>query len=729
MAKLISTLGKPITFAASYRDFFIDMRIYALGLFMFCVVGHVQAQIGLPFEHVEIAIDTNRYNLRDHGVMFRGERHLAFQYTQDEQVAEIALYPTDARFFETHKLRIVPSADFDVLDSLTYIEPGYFRFRLRFKSISKSDFHRLNFEISGRTGNENKSVALLPYFDTKATIERGEEDLYIGEEKRFEIATNNLANLILDESWQRTDHFEYRLFERNGVGYLALIPLSLGAKELNITLTTRRPFVNREGRVVYSLPENNMGFLVKGSRLAFLRTDQKRVIMSRENREGSEIQIDNNRLLEMRKTYRIEDQEEPGGPLIAELYTVRALSNDKVLCMIRPYLLHRTTEGYLYIKDGDNPRFITNVNISPEAVVEKVSILREGADWTTDRNIRPGETIDVRIEGQGLEQARFYFEDLQVIQSDSITSTDRSVTHRLRVPVTLNKKIIEIYNHDQKTGFTLGVREYERPRPLDFVTINYGEGNFVANTLNQTILYDHTVRDIVLGFDYNAIDDPDFFFGKQILEIDIRITGTRGELIEMQKIEQLEICPGPASPRAAFYQGKTCNREDIRINEYITRKTQSLDEWSRIELVIRHKKDRYGGAGYTQRVVIVLRKLVTFDVDVSFPAGLVIKRVGVDGFPGLSGISLAMLAQFSFYDKERIRRLKPYKVGAGFLAQNAFNFNPENTQRDLGIVVLGSVYPTRLDGKLTFPLFAGFGYFINEERFFYLIGPGIRISF
>jgi len=124
-----------------------------------------------------------------------------------------------------------------------------------------------------------------------------------------------------------------------------------------------------------------------------------------------------------------------------------------------------------------------------------------------------------------------------------------------------------------------------------------------------------------------------------------------------------------------------------------------------------------------------LRKLMTFDVDVSFPAGLVIKRVGVDGFPGLSGISLAMLAQFSFYDKERIRRLKPYKVGAGFLAQNAFNFNPENTQRDLGIVVLGSVYPTRLDGKLTFPLFAGFGYFINEERFFYLIGPGIRISF
>jgi len=93
----------------------------------------------------------------------------------------------------------------------------------------------------------------------------------------------------------------------------------------------------------------------------------------------------------------------------------------------------------------------------------------------------------------------------------------------------------------------------------------------------------------------------------------------------------------------------------------------------------------------------------------------------------LNGISMGVLAQFKFYRKDRIARLRPYRFGIGTLAFNVFNFSEDNTNRDLAVVALGSVYPTRKNAKLTLPLYAGFGYMIQENRFFFVLGPGLRI--
>jgi hypothetical protein len=79
-----------------------------------------------------------------------------------------------------------------------------------------------------------------------------------------------------------------------------------------------------------------------------------------------------------------------------------------------------------------------------------------------------------------------------------------------------------------------------------------------------------------------------------------------------------------------------------------------------------------------------------------------------------------MFAQFSFYQKGEIQRLRPYKIGAGFLAKNAFNFNPD-AERDRGIVIIGSVYPSGKERKFSFPLYSGIGCFLNEDKFFYLL--------
>jgi hypothetical protein len=679
-------------------------------------------------QDIQINVDTLSFSYKKDVINFRNTPHLAFQYFEEEQTIEVVLKPNNKYFFEGKKINIIKSADFDVLDSISWIEEDFYKARIRFKSISKSDFLNIIFTVSDLEKSNNYEVKLFPFTETKATFYTGNDDLYIGEEKRFEVITNNNNNLVLDGIWYKVDNFEYRLFENEGRAFISIIPNKLGENQFKINFQTKKPFLNSQKKVSYQLENQVFNFNVKSSRLSFIKIDNKEVIVSSDNREGFEIQLDNHRYLQINKTYRIEDREEKGGPLIAELYTLRRLSNDKILCVFRPYLLHQSTDGYLFIKDCDIPMFVTNINILPEAKIDKISILRSGSNWSNDRILYPGETVEIKINGEGLNQAKFVFEDLQDLTSDTIIRNDKSVTYKLRVPININKTKVEVYNNNKQMGVSFQIKEFQKAKPLDFVKINYGEGTTTVTQINQTILYSHVVKDVVLSFDYNKIDTYTDLFGKQFLEVDIRITGNRDELVEMQKIDLVEVCPGDNSPRSAFYQNGNCNRQEISLNALLSRKTHSLDEWSKIEITVRHKRDKYDKEGYSQRIVLVLQKLVTFDIDVSFPAGLIIKKVGVDGFPGLGGISLAMLAQFSFYDNEKIRVLKPYKIGAGFLAQNALNFNPDVQDRDLAFVVIGSLYPIRKERKLSFPLFGGFGYFINQSKLFYLIGPGIRIS-
>ena len=108
---------------------------------------------------------------------------------------------------------------------------------------------------------------------------------------------------------------------------------------------------------------------------------------------------------------------------------------------------------------------------------------------------------------------------------------------------------------------------------------------------------------------------------------------------------------------------------------------------------------------------------------------MLIQRIGSSNFGNFGGVSLAILGQFSFYKPNEVEKLRPYKVGAGIIALNAFNFSSNNTTRELGIVTIGSLYPIQTKSKLKFPLFLGFGYFLQEEKWFYLVGPGIQLSF
>lgn len=678
------------------------------------------------FEEVKIFSDTHVHSLQQHGIMVAGRKHLPFVYVSESQEIELHLYAKEKML---EHIRFLPQAGVEVLDSLLVIQGTHLRLLLRLHQISLRDLWSLTFVYMEDSVARNYQLPLFPYAKTKAFFYPNQDDLFIGEEKRFELLSNQIQSIRFDGEWITKNGYEYRLLFEEGRGYIDLIAHQTGMLKTDIEVPLRKPIYDQESSVLmHSISLEQHQLSVKGSRLSFLRFDQREVIRVENSREGFELQIDNHRGLQINKTYRIEDREEGGGVLIAELYTLRRLSNDKVLCVFRPYFYHKVTDGYMFIKDGDQPLFLTNINVLSEAKINKISILRNGGIWSDNLQVKPGEIVDIRIEGDALETARFFVEDLEDLSSDTLIRNEKVANYRLRVPLNIRKKQLSVFNFNKNTGFVLSVVEHQIPKQLDFVYVDYGDGERAVTSIHQPVFYNHTIRDIVLSFDEFAIDDLSHLYGKQFLEVAIRFLGPNDELIEMHTVDFLEICPGDNSPRFPFYATSSCRKSSFSVNALFSKKTHALEDWSKIEMQIQHKKTQYAQEGYSHKMIFVLQKRFTFDVDLSFPAGLLIQRVGDRNLPVLGGVSLAMIAQFSFYDKDKMRRLKPFKLGAGFLAQNAFNFNPE-ADRDLGIVAIASVFTTRKDRKLSFPMYAGFGYFIYEDRFFYLVGPGIRLSF
>lgn len=711
---------------------FLFLLLVALAGLNRGVWAQTQLSNGL-FREVVLKRDTATYTSTRNLVPFNGDDHLAFQYDSETEVCEVTLFPTFAP--QNHSVFLNRSADFELMDSLVNVNNEYYRFKVRFRNLTGSGFLNFTLAVKDAEGQSQTAIVrLLPYTKTTVKLFQEDNELFVGEEKIFELTTNNFRNVKRNLDWVKGDGIDYRLSEQNGILRLHVLPTALGNRTLHLKLQTNKPSLTASQKLTYDLPVIERTFTVKGSRLRFLALDKKEVVYDETARtKGVEVLVENTWSLQLQKTYRLEDQEQPGGVLIGELFTRNAVANGKVLCWLRVFNYHRISEGYLYLKDGDQARFITNVAIIPKTAIKQVAIMHEGGDWTNNLTVFPGETINLRIEGEGLHKARFRFDDLIDITADSSLRTEDVATYRLQVPLTISRKKINIYNRATPTNISLAVKEFQRPRNFDFVYINYGDKpKRVSGLMDGPIFYEHVIKDIVLTFTPNTIENEKKLYGRQHLEIEVRLTNARNELIDQRLISNVVICPGDNSPRAAFTNDKECTVGEISLNNILGRKTYDLNEWSRIEITIRHAKEKYGSEGLSKKIDILLRRRVKFDTEVSFPAGLLVKHQNQEGYGSFGGISMAMIAQFSFYHPEKINRYRPYKIGAGFLALNAFNFsNSPDVKRDLGLVVIGSLYPTTRDTKLSFPLYVGGGYFISkkEDPWFYFLGPGIQVRF
>ncbi|HLO59856.1 MAG TPA: hypothetical protein VK179_14005 [Bacteroidales bacterium] len=706
------------------------MKIRSLLILTLFIPSLINAQTESPsiFSTIEIRTDSGVYNSNKNSLMSGGEKLLYFFYREENEIAEITLTPKEPMT----QLHLIPSGDYEIIDSLLLFNNAWHS-KVRFKNLTQSRFLKLQVSYSTAETSGYQAIGLFPCTKTTVSIKPASDDLFLGEEKVFEIITNNAANLRFASEWTSGLPMDYRLENLNNQLILHVMPNQTGLQRLKLNLHTDKPDMDLNTNTPLSqLPPLECTFSVKTSRLQYLNTDKKDVTMDEKARtQGVEIQLDNSRNLQINKTYRVENQEEPGGVLIAEIFTRNYLTDNRVLCYLKTYNYHRSTEGYLYIKEGDEARFISNFNITPATAITAISVMRDGGEWSRDLSVYPGETVSVKIEGTALYKARFHFEDLVDITSDTLIQNEQQVIMRLRVPLDINKKRVGLYSNSANTGQALTIREYENPRPFDYIMLNYGDINRVVSGVRGPILFDKTIRDIVISFNENRIDVDDKLYGRQYVSVDLRVTGPANELIDMKTLPAMTVCPGENSPRYNYYDKRNCNQGDISLNKFLSRTTSDLDDWSKIHLTFRNTPGKYGEVQQEKEIDIILKKKMKFDIDVSFPAGLLTvshdpENPGKTTFNNLYGISMAMVAQFAFYHPEKIAKLRPYRFGAGFLALDAFNFQSE--RQDLAIVALASLYPTSRGKKLAFPLYLGGGYQFKANTWMLLIGPGISVK-
>ncbi|HRH33874.1 MAG TPA: hypothetical protein PKY12_02400 [Catalimonadaceae bacterium] len=627
------------------------------------------------------------------------------------------------------ELALATSGDFQIIDTLYSISDLEYRLKIRCLNLSQTDVISLNFKRIDANGVEKLvPVYLYPFAIPRLQWNAPDEELNIGEEKVFELTGSNLGQIEATNLWESAPGYDYRLRYSEDQLLLYLLPRQTGTLDVKIQVKSRKAMKQGEGKYLYDLPPLLHRFSVKSGRLAFITLDKTDIVAEEGIGKPIEIQIDKARFLPVKKTYRIENQQEPGGTLLGEIFTRSLLGNDRMLCWLRPYGYHRISEGYLYIKDGDEPKFITNFNLIEKASITKVSVLHDGSDWSENLNFYPGERVDIRIEGNGLLRSVLNLEGIEDFVRDSTVATDQVMVFKTRIPTDFNKRKIRLLLNKKVSGVEFLIREFQLPRELDFVQIDFGSGYRPITDFNKPILYSKTIQNVVVRFLPDRIEGKSRFYGKQYLWLDINLYNNRKELIEYKKLDQIVVCPSDNSPRASFYDSRDCNQAEVSLNNLMTRKTQDLPDWSRIEIFVKTNSSRYNSVGFSQRLEIIQQRKSSFDIDVSFPAGLIIKKVGETGLGNLSGISTAIVGQWGFYRPDRIERFYPFKIGAGFIALNAFNFS-ENSNRDVGLVALGSVFPTKMSARFSFPLYLGFGYLLKDAKWFYILGPGIQVRF
>lgn len=702
------------------------IAVFAFFISFLAVCQENFSQVG--FIDLRLYLDTATYSWEQDRIQYGVKEVLPFEYQEESEVAEVYLYfDMDSSI---DKIELLSSTDFELLDSVLMID-DHARFKVKFRELTNSDFLKFTFKVYHEDQTmEWVDIPLFPYTQTYVNYYPADDQLFVGEEKVTEITTNRPDNIVVDSRWTTGLPINYRFTKRGQRILLHLDPNKLGNQSIEVPIKLKKPYLEND-IISYDIKPINHEYKIRSGRLAFLQMDRQEITPSEDKKEAIEIQIENHRFLRIGKTYRIENQEEAGGALIGEIFTKSLLNNDKVLCLFRPYAFHRKADGYLYIKDGDAAKFVTNVDLTPKTRITSIFVQREGKDWEKTSTVHPGESLNIKIEGVSLHKAHFGFRGVENVNLDSLVANEKSSFFSVKIPYDIRTNKIAIFDQGEDTGKFLKVEEYQRPRRFDFITLDMGNEEHQVDEVEKPIYYEHNLTDLVISFDRKKIDENRDLYGKQYLNIKVKISNKQGNLIELYQFDEIVICPNQSSVRSAHYNDPSCLANAINLNNYISRKTYNLDEWSRIELEVSHIREKYKERPQKKKIQIYLKRKYNFDIDVSFPGGLLILEAGKNKeFTNFSGVSFAMLGQFSFYQEGKIAKYRPYKVGAGFIAINAFNLSENVSNRDVGLVVIGSVYPSAgSNRKLTFPLYVGFGYLMKKEKLFSLIGPGIRVRF
>jgi hypothetical protein len=216
------------------------MRIAKLILLIYLTTNLLFNSIGQEsfFNKIELRTDTSSFSSLNSTVEINGEERIYFYYSSDKQVVEVRLYPKSNEYNYT----LNSSRDFELVDSILHTGK-YYRFKIRFLNLNRSELLRLTLSAAKDTITLIEEVLLQPLTYTTANIGKPDIELFIGEEKTLEVYSNNIDNLTASSEWMGSENYDYRFSKDNSRVFLHLVPKKLGEQKISFTLRTNKPFL------------------------------------------------------------------------------------------------------------------------------------------------------------------------------------------------------------------------------------------------------------------------------------------------------------------------------------------------------------------------------------------------------------------------------------------------------------------------------------------------------
>lgn len=681
------------------------------------------------YSNVFFRIDTTTYSIKQNAINYHDQKIIPLRINNLQEIVDVSFYPDPIS--QVQEVQFYDNAAIDLVDTIVHLSNGTYSGKFKFHNLQVGNPQTLLLKVKTANAIINESIQLMPYQITNVTGLSDPIELVAGEDKTIELNATNASNLQFNTLQESTPDFDYSIITNENAISISLHPKKSGLHNLVLTPQTKTLYLNDKDELTTKLPPISLSFNVKPSRLYYVNLDKSEFYIDNHVEDYEEVQMGPKCDFEVGKVYRIENRLEPGGKLIAEFIPKAVIADTKMLCVLYPYSLHSPAEGYLYIKQGNEVRYLTNFTVTPKPTIEHLALLHDGEDWTTADIVHPGETLQVRVEGKGLTHAKINFSNCINIKQDTARIFDDVLFYSIKVPTNINKKVIYLEINHKRTKVELVVKENLKPRNLDFVTLATEGQNLPITSLalNKPLVDQNVFKSVVLQFNPAIIDQGEELYGKQYLDLEIKVYSNKNELTEIQHVENIVICPDQASVRSPYYDRKDAFRSSINLNDYLTRKTYELEGWTRIEIVLKHAAGHYNETGYSRKVVLIKRKITDYNLEVSFPAGLLTKRYGANDVSELNGLSMAFLGQMSFYEKNNIKVLHPLKLGAGFMVLNLLSPATSAAPVDVGAVVIASLLPMKQDSKFNFPIYFGTGYLFRSGSWFSLVGPGVQFNF
>jgi len=189
------------------------------------------------FRNVILKVDTLEYSMQKNSIVVGNEKKIYFEYANSDEVCEVTLFAVNDS--NSHKPVLLSSGDFSLIDSIYKIDTDQFRFKVRFSDLTNSEF--LTFRFASREYPDSSvihEVKLFPFTKTNVYFFPTGDELFIGEEKVFELVADNIGNVKPIANWQSNNDIDYRVSSRFDQLRLHIIPKALGQKTLQFQLET-----------------------------------------------------------------------------------------------------------------------------------------------------------------------------------------------------------------------------------------------------------------------------------------------------------------------------------------------------------------------------------------------------------------------------------------------------------------------------------------------------------